>query len=203
MSVAESEVPRVEVRPPVPVYRFSVQEYHRLGELGVLAGDDRVELLQGWITPKMIHNPRHDATIAIIAEALQQYLPPGWCIRIQSAITTADSEPEPDLAVVRGHVRSYVEGHPQPKDIGLLVEVADASLERDRGLKACLYANAGIPIYWIVNLVDLQIEVHGDPSGAVPSPSYPKRRVYAPGDEFPLLLDDQQITVLRVADLLP
>src|SRR5947207_2591394 len=99
--------------PPVPVHRFTVEEYHRLIEHGVLTEDDRVELLEGWIVPKMTHNPPHDATIQIVDEQLRPLLRRGWMLRIQSAITLIDSEPEPDLAIVRGNSRTFLQGHPR------------------------------------------------------------------------------------------
>src|SRR5215217_6477795 len=78
--------------------RFSVDEYHQLLEIGLLAEDERVELLEGWIVQKMTHNPIHDATVDRLAELLRDRVPRSWRLRIQSAITTADSEPEPDIA---------------------------------------------------------------------------------------------------------
>jgi hypothetical protein len=80
---------------PFPVWRFTVEEYHRLAESGVLEEDHAVELLEGWIVPKMIHNPPHDAAVELAQAAVSARLPQGWRPRIQSAITTSDSEPEP------------------------------------------------------------------------------------------------------------
>src|SRR2546423_11609672 len=117
--------------PPFPVHRFTVDEYHRIIQAGVLTEDNPVELLEGWIVPKMPHNPPHDATIELVEESLQSKLPAGWRIRVQLAITTDDSEPEPDLAVVRGAARSRLTSHPGPQDIALLVEVSDSSLSHD------------------------------------------------------------------------
>src|SRR5205085_1775955 len=93
--------------PPFPVRRFTVDEYHRLIQSGILGEDERVELLEGWIVPKMPRNSRHDGTIDFVARALGLCLPSGrWC-RTQEAITTVDSEPEPDLAVVRWSDAGY------------------------------------------------------------------------------------------------
>ena len=87
---------------PFPVRRFSMDEYRRLGELGVLTEEDRVELLEGWIIPKMNLNPPHSVCVQLVNDFLRKRLPAGWIVRIQDPIRTADSEPEPDLAVVRG-----------------------------------------------------------------------------------------------------
>src|SRR4051812_6405445 len=93
--------------PPMPVRRFSVAEYHRLIDLGILTEDNPVELLQGWIVPKMTRKPPHDGTIDLANGALLTCVIVGWFVRIQQAIATADSEPEPDLAVVRGNRRTF------------------------------------------------------------------------------------------------
>jgi hypothetical protein len=115
-----------------------------MGELAILTEDDRVELLEGWIVPKTVHNPPHDTTIELIDAALRPVLPKGYRLRIQSSITTADSEPEPDLAVVRGRARDHAARHPVPEETDIVIEVAGASLSRDRGTKLRLYARAEI-----------------------------------------------------------
>lgn len=97
-----------------PVRRFSVDEYHRMIQAGILTEDDAVELLEGWIVPKMPRNPPHDGTIQIADEVLRPRLPAGWQLRIQSALTMPDSEPEPDLVVVRGDARTYLNRHTRP-----------------------------------------------------------------------------------------
>jgi Uma2 family endonuclease len=190
--------------PPVPVRRFTVAEYHRMILAGVLGPDDRVELLEGWIIPKMPRNPPHDAVLSLILNrVLALRLPAGWFARGRSAITTADSEPEPDLAVVRGNERDYLARHPGPADMALVVEVADATLGRDRTLKARLYAAAAIPTYWIVNLVDRQVEVYVDPTGPGPAPAYRQRRDYPATDRVPLAIDGRDLGPIAVVDMLP
>ena len=92
---------------PVPLRRFSVEEYHRLIDAGVFGADDRFELLEGWIVTKMVRNPPHDVPIALAQAALSPWLQAPWHLRIQSAITTAHSEPEPDLALMWGPPREY------------------------------------------------------------------------------------------------
>ncbi|MGZ3415793.1 MAG: Uma2 family endonuclease, partial [Isosphaeraceae bacterium] len=136
------------VVPPVPVRRFTVDEYHQMIRAGILGEDDNVELLEGWIVPKMPRNPAHDALIAWVHNrVLAPRLREGWYCRGQSAITTPDSEPEPDLAVIRGSESDYLSRHPGPADTALAVEVADSSLGRDRSIKARIYAAAGVPLY--------------------------------------------------------
>src|SRR5438128_1194075 len=131
--------------------RFSVAEYHRLIQTGILTEDDNLELLEGYLVCKMSRNPPHDATIQKATKRLFRVLPAGWDLRIQSAVTLPDSEPEPDFAVVRGDETAYRAHHPGPPDVGLVIEVADSTLPGDRDDKGRIYARAGIPTYWIVN----------------------------------------------------
>lgn len=189
---------------PIPFAprRFTVEEYRRLGETGVLSEDDRVELLEGVITPKMMHNPPHDGTIMRIDEAIRASLPAGWTIRIQSSLTTPDSEPEPDVAIVRGRPIDYLRRHPTASDTGLVIEVADASLLRDRN-KARLYTRAGVSTYWIVNLLDEQVEVLSAPSGPCDNPSYKRTEILRRGEHVPLTLAGQMVATILADDMLP
>jgi hypothetical protein len=188
--------------PAVPARRFTVDEYHRMGEAGVLTEDDRVELLEGWIVSKMIHNPRHDATIDHVHEVMRRRLPRKWRIRIQSAITTGDSEPEPDLAIVPGPPSLYALHHPLAKDVALAIEVADTSLDHDRGLKSRLYARGRVPIYWIINLVDRVVEVHENPSGSGGRAAYKSRQFYRLKQSVPLVLERGELAKIPVKALI-
>lgn len=196
-----SPMPLPEPAPFTP-RRFTVEEYRQMGELGVLTEDDNVELLEGVITPKMMHNPPHDAAIMKMDEALRPFLPVGWSIRIQSSMATADSEPEPDLAIVRGRASDYVRRHPVGKDMGLVIEVADSSLMRDRH-KARIYARAEAPAYWIVNLNEEQIEVFTQPSSPGDESGYRQSAVYRRGDSVPVQIPDSIGAEIPVDDLLP
>lgn len=189
--------------PPYPLYRFSVDDYHRMIEVGILTEDDPVELLEGWVVLKMPRNPPHDGTIQIATEALRQRLPPGWQLRVQSALTTDDSEPEPDFAVVRGDARTYLRRHPGPQDTALVIEVADTTLTRDRQDKARIYARASLARYWIINLNAPQVEVYTDPSGPDPNPGYRQRQDYDLQVAVPLVIDGQERGPVPVRDLLP
>lgn len=197
MSVAAVTAP---VIPPWPVRRFTVAEYRRMCETGILQEDDRVELLDGWIVPKMTHNPPHDASVQLCQAAVGAVLPRAWTLRIQSAVTAGDSEPEPDLAVVRGPLRRYADHHPCGDEIGLLIEVAETSLARDRA-KLAIYAEVGIPQCWIVNLIDQQVEVYSEPDPA--SATYRQRSIWTATESVPLDLDGRLLGQVAVADLLP
>jgi hypothetical protein len=196
--------------PPLPILgtqagfrRFSVPEYHRLIQIGLLTEDDNLELIEGYLVNKMARNPPHDGVLQAIQELLTPKPPPGWCIRIQSAITLSDSEPEPDLAIARGSARDYFTRHPTPADLGFVVEVADSTLAGDRADKGRIYARASIVCYWIVNLPDRQVEVYTQPSGPAASPAYAQLTTYRDGDSVPLVLDGSVVTTIAVRDILP
>ena len=121
----------------------------------------------------------------------------------QEPVTTMDSEPEPDVSVIRGVRGDYVDRHPGPEAVGLLVEVADTSLPPDRGWKKRIYAAARIPVYWIVKLPDRVVEVFTAPSGPAERPDYQTRHVCVTGEEVPVVLDGQEVGRIAVNDLLP
>lgn len=194
--------PEVTV-PPIPGHRFTVDQYHRMIETGILTENDRVELLDGWILPKMPHNPSHRIAIPLAQKVLTNVLPANWFISVQLPVTTADSEPEPDLAVVRGNPRDYPHGSPGPQDVALLIEVSDTTVGYDRRFKGPLYARALFPVYWIVNLPEGKVEVYTDPSGPTEQPEYRQRQDYGPEDAVPLVLDGQEVARIAVRELLP
>jgi Uma2 family endonuclease len=182
--------------------RFSVAEYHRLTELGILTEDDNLELLEGYLVHKLARNPPHDSTIHRTLKRLVRALPPGWDVRIQSAVTLPDSEPEPDLAIVNEDPGDYALRHPTAAEIGLVIEVADSTLLGDRADKGRIYSRAVIPIYWIINVIDRQIEVYSSPSGPTLSPGYAHRQDHCVGDAVPLMLAGHTVATLAVQDLL-
>jgi Uma2 family endonuclease len=183
--------------------RFSVDEYHRLTAIGMLTEDDNLELIEGYLVLKMARNPPHDGTLHRVFKRLNQLLPTGWEVRVQAAVTLVDSEPEPDLAVVREDVDGYMTRHPNAADVGLIMEVSDSTLPGDRADKGRIYARAGIPCYWIINLVDHQVEVYTSPSGPTAMPSYANRQDQRAGSIVALELDGRPIAAIPVKNLLP
>jgi Uma2 family endonuclease len=169
--------------------RFSVARYQRMIETGILTPDDKVELLENFVVIKMPRNPRHDSAIQRLLEILFPLRPSNWGLRIQSAILLSDSQPEPDLAFVRGPATAYENDHPKAKDVGLVIEVADSSLLRDQRDKTRIYARGAIPFYWIVNLVERRIEIHAKPSGPSEIPAYDSVEIVQHDAEVPLVLD--------------
>jgi Uma2 family endonuclease len=135
-------------------------EYDKLVELGMFQ-DEKIELLRGVLVPMSPIGPPHSATIDRLNRLLVLALSNVATVRIQNPFAALDdSEPQPDLGVVP--LGDYDDGHPERAL--LLIEVAESSLSRDRGIKLRIYAENGVPEYWIVNLVDRCIEVHTDPA---------------------------------------
>jgi Uma2 family endonuclease len=183
--------------------RFTVPEYHAMLAAGILVSGDPVELIDGYLVEKMSRNPPHDSAIDLFRAAIAPFFRPGTLLRSQQAVTLLDSEPEPDFALVRGGPRSFARQHPRPADILLIAEVADSSLPIDRGLKGVAYARNGLPVYWIVNLEESQVEVYTDPDPAALPPAYRTRTDYCPGDTVPVVLDSQPAGGIAVSDLIP
>jgi Uma2 family endonuclease len=131
---------------------------------------------------------------------LDRTIPAGWYVRAGKPVRLPSqiSEPEPDRCVVRGGICVYLHRHPEPADIALIVEVSDTSRSEDRKL-AQLYAAAGIAVYWIVNLVHGQVEVHTDPGPG----GYGSRRIFKPGRRVPVVIAGVEVGRIRVADILP
>lgn len=203
MGTAINLPPDTRPRPKLPVKRFSLAEYHHLIEIGFLKPSDKVELIDGWMVPKMPQNPPHNSTIRKLTRWFMAHCPEAWVVQIQGPVTLdGDSEPEPDLAVAIGPETRFSDRHPGPGEIVLVVEVADSSLDQDAGDKLEVYARNRIPQYWIVNLIESQIEVHTQPRGGV-RPTYHSRVLFTPGETIPVALGRKAIGKLKVADALP
>jgi Uma2 family endonuclease len=186
-------------------YRLSVEQYHRMIDAGILRENNRVELLNGLLVFKMSKNPPHNASTNLVQAVLLRIVPAGWFVEAQNPVTVAasKSEPEPDVKVVRGTPRDYANRNPTPGDVGLVVEVAWASIRADRTTKKKIYARAAIPVYWIVNLRARRLEVYTDPTGPDPAPDYRSRAEYGPDDEVPIVLDGREVARVFVRDFLP
>ena len=189
--------------PPEPVRRLSVEQYHAMIQNGILDEEDRLELLEGWLVDKMTKNPQHSVSTRRARNQLESAVSTGWYVDVQEPLTTDDSEPEPDVAVVRKSAVDSSQRHPGPDDVGLVVEVAGSSLARDRGQKKRVYATAGIPAYWIINLIDDQLEAFSDPTREGDRATYCTCNILQRGDEVAVVLDGQEVGRIAVAELLP
>ena len=182
--------------PELLPYRFTVEQYRRLCEAGVLGGDCKTELLDGVIYPKMPANPAHAGMVNRLNRILGQRLPDTAMVAVQNPVEIPPrSTPEPDIAVLRYREDCYAASHPTPADTLLLIEVADSSAVRDRQVKAPLYAAGGVADYWIVDVNLRTVECHVGPSPA----GYAGRVVHA-GDG-PLACAALPDLKLRAADL--
>lgn len=179
------------------LYHWTRDEYHRMADAGLFDGS-RVELLQGEVWKMSPQHRPHFRTIRAVAEALEMAFGDLFDVQQQAPLgLDSDSEPEPDVAVVAGSWADY-EDHPVSADVKLVVEVSDSSLAKDRIKKASSYARAGIQDYWIVNLVDRQVEIYRDPS---PEGAYQSILILGPTKSIaPLQAPNAEI---HVVDLLP
>jgi Uma2 family endonuclease len=186
------------IDPPRTHRRFSAEEVLRMVETGILAEDEPVELLEGELVVVSPQDPRHAATTSQIEHLLEVHGPPVTFARTHSPITAAaDSLPEPDVALVRGGRFDFATRHPTAADLVLVVEISRSSLGIDRQ-KARVYARAGVPVYWLVDLASRRVEVCSHPLRT--EGEYAERHTYGEDDELPVPETDAS---LPVRDLLP
>jgi Uma2 family endonuclease len=144
---------------------FTADEYERMAAAGVLAEDDRLELIDGEIREMSPIGPYHAAIVSRLNRVLGRQLSDDLVLRVQDPIRLSDySEPQPDIAVVETRPDDYTSGHPTPEVVRLLIEVSDTTAAYDRAEKLPRYAQAGIPEVWIVDVAAQQIEQHTQPA---------------------------------------
>lgn len=145
---------------------FTVAEYERMGAAGILPADDRVELIAGDIIEMSPIGKRHAACVGRLTQALGLSLQRKAIIWVQNPIQIDDhSEPQPDIAILKPRADFYEQSLPTPADVLLVIEVSDTTLEYDRQIKLPLYAHAGIPEVWLVNLPAEQLDTYAQPAG--------------------------------------
>ena len=181
---------------------WTTEEFQRMGDAGVFEGR-HVELIEGVIVGLMTMGPRHFVGLQKAMEALRVGFGAGYLVRPQCPLnTSANMDPEPDIAVVPGEIDDYARQH--PTSALLIVEVSDTTLAYDRGRKASLYARTGIADYWVSNLIEDQLEVHREPVPQRDAPFgyvYSDVKIYRRGESIaPLAKPDARIAV---DDLLP
>jgi Uma2 family endonuclease len=147
----------------LPPFRFSVDQYERMIETGILTEDDRVELLRGEIVPKMAIGDAHSACVDRLNWRLNRIANGQVLVRVQNPVVCADSEPEPDISLVEFRSDFYESAKPRPQDVRLVIEVSDKTLAFDRDEKGPIYAENDIPEYWIVDLNSETVLVHRNP----------------------------------------
>ncbi|MCS7287663.1 MAG: Uma2 family endonuclease [Roseiflexus sp.] len=160
---------------------FSVDEYQRMRETGILAEDDRVELIDGEVRIMSPVGPLHAAVVKRLNALLTKTVADHALISVQDPIRLdAFNEPQPDLAALRPRPDYYAQQHPAPQDVFFVIEVADTSREYDRREKLPRYAAAGIPEAWLIDAAQETIEQHLDPQ----NDQYTRRLRFVPGDRI-------------------
>jgi Uma2 family endonuclease len=158
--------PGTEVDADLPLKRWTVDEYHRMIQAEILTLNDRVELLEGQIIEMAPQDPPHASVTSRFGNRLVMLFAERAWVRSQLPITISpNSEPEPDIAIVRLTDNDYADRHPGPDDVFLVIEVADSTLNMDRNRKAKIYAKANIPDYWIVDVKKQRVFVFRNPQG--------------------------------------
>jgi Uma2 family endonuclease len=182
----------VEVATPTfTLHKFTVEDYKRMGEASVFSPDVRVELIEGEIVDMSPIGERHAAAVDVVAEISRERLGRSVIVRVQNPIQLDDySEPQPDIAILKRRDDFYRYAHPKPEDVLLVIEVSDTTLEYDRKIKVPLYARAGIPEVWIVNLADENVETFAEPSGG----AYQTTAAFSRGEE----IQSRSLAALRV-----
>ena len=192
MAVPEAQAPIPEKR------KFTVAEYYRMAEVGILRPDERVELIEGEIIVMAAIGPNHAWSVDLDIPLFSRYAGDRFFLRIQNPILLNDgSEPQPDVALLRRRPEGYAAAHPTPADVLLVIEVADSSLEYDREVKVHLYGRAGVPETWVKNLPEDCIERFTEPGPE----GYGQHTIHRRGETLtPVSLPDLE---LPVDELLP
>jgi Uma2 family endonuclease len=178
---------------------MSLEKYEAMVGSGIFTNRDKLHLINGVLVAKMTQNDPHCTADTLCRDALMRVTPAGWHVRSEKPVRLPpDSKPEPDQCVVRGSVRDYTRRSPVSADVGLVVEVAESSLSEDRKM-AVVYSANGIPIYWIVNLIDGQVEAYTEPTEG----GYAVEQIHKPGEEIPVVLDGVEVGRIAVSDILP
>ena len=165
----------------VPRRRFTVEEFHRMAEAGLLTEDDRVELIEGELWEMTPIGRRHAGTVDFLADLFARGLGERALVRVQNPIRLGEySEPQPDLLLLRRRADFYRGGHPGPQDAFLVVEVAESRVEVDRRVKIPLYGRHGVPEAWLVDLEGGRVEVYREPSPE----GYRLMRLYTRGERL-------------------
>jgi Uma2 family endonuclease len=184
-------------------YRINVRQFEKMIDADIFPEGVHVELLAGILTA-MTTNPPHIIIVTRLATLLRPLLPADRILFEEKPLQFSPRwRPEPDITVICGPDSIYLGRLPRPAEIGLIIEVADTTYSKDAGIKLRRYATARVPIYWIVNLGQRQVEVYTDPQGRGRTALYRGIVIHKEGEQVPVVIDGQERGVLAVADLLP
>ncbi|MCA1686306.1 MAG: Uma2 family endonuclease [Planctomycetia bacterium] len=188
------------------LYRLTASDYFRMVDADILPPDRRVGLWKGRLYEKMAKKLPHSVAASKVITALVRSLPEGWCPWPENPISIDDfTAPLPDFSLVRGPADAYVRHGTVPKldEIGLVVGLADTSLRKNLTETLQTYARAGLPCYWVINLVARRVEVYTDPRVEEGVARYATLNVFEAGKDVPVVLDGRAVAVIPARDLLP
>ncbi len=190
--------PACPAAPPLSdLYRMDIDEFERIADL---LKAERVELIDGFIVESCAMDPAHVLSSEKLRRRLDRVVPHGWFVREDKPLQVHRTyEPLPDFAVVKGDPDVYANRHPAPGDVAMVIEISDSTLTKDRGEKQVNYARGGISVYWIVNLVDRQVEVYTVPI----SDRYSSCIIFKPGEPVPVVIDGVEVGQIIVEEILP
>ena len=193
------------------IERLTVDQFHQMIDSGILREGEPIELIDGILVRKdnsdaggdpMTHGPKHALCVQRVKELDMQVKQHGCHFRQQLPLVLSHNrEPEPDVAIVRGTIEDYQDRHPAARECLAAIEVSDSSLEYDRTVKGPIYAAAGIPVYWIVNIPGRRIEVHRSPIES--EERYAHRAEFGPGDTATLEVGSGVVVSVQVDEILP
>jgi Uma2 family endonuclease len=190
--LAERELLNAQLR-----HRWTVAEYHRMAEVGLLHEDSRVELIDGEIIEMAPIGSSHGGNVNRFIRLFSKVVGDKAIIAAQNPVVLSGyAEPQPDLAILRWREDDYEQSNPHPEDVLLLIEVSDSTLKYDRDVKVPLYANHGIPEVWLLDLQRKQLEIYRDPAHG----QYRQRDCRRAGQIAPILCPD---AVIDLAELFP
>jgi Uma2 family endonuclease len=194
----ETEREDLAMPPLLKRWRLTVDDYHRMSRAGILHEDDRVELIEGELIEMAVIGSHHFATVNKLNRQFSDEAGDTYIVSVQNPVRLSrHSEPQSDLALLRPHADQYASGLPGPEDVLLIVEVSDSTVTADRKVKLPLYAAAGIPDAWLVNIPRRSVEVHLEPRGG----RYQQVTVFRKGERIPLMVLPE--VSVAVEDILP
>ncbi len=187
--------------------RFTVDEYRKMAEVGILDGQSKTELIAGEIFKMLPTGRPHRDCVSAFAELLFGHLPKEqWAVFIESTVEMEpENAPEPDIFVLHGSRMTFYQRDPLPEEYAYLIEISDSTLHVDRQRKLPLYAQFGVPEYWIVNLQNRSLEVYRVPAKDLESGRgyYKEKTIFAEGDLVSMTFDGLKPLEFRLSELLP
>jgi Uma2 family endonuclease len=205
-AIETTVIPPASVLPEGLPYRLTAADYIKMVDADIIPSDRRVGLWEGHLYEKRPKQLIHSATTSLVIMALTRAVPDDWFVSYEAPVLVNEfTVPLPDFTVVRGHPNDYCRrgSFPKADEIGLIVELADTSLRKDLEVSLPIYARAGLPVYWVVNLVAKRVEVYSQPVVEGETARYWMAETFEPGKDVPLVLDGLEVARIPARELLP